>query len=635
MRNACGPAARYLLCPVITLARIAKRWYSQSTSLMLCRMLLTQFRNAMSGLDREILRRTALRIAFGLLTAVLGACGGGGGGSGDTSTPPPTPQTSFSVSTTALNVTAPYNHTGATGTFSVTALNIPAAGVYYKLSYSTNAITSGGINATASGDTLQVQVAFRAPSSLGIGTYTDIIRVSLCFDSACTNLVNGSPREINVQYIVSAPDATISLTSPSVAVSAFVTESFTTLPLVNFSFTSMPVAVGYFSATSTTTGIDHIEVNNGGFNGWITVWPKAPGTLAPGTYADTIVLTACLDAACVYPLANSPVQVPVSYVVNDTVQGGNGYSVKVVRDVAANAFDTDTVNNKIYAGTTSNSVSNSNSIIAVDPSSAAITRATSLGAEPTAVDVADDSSFAYVGFETVNSVKRYSLPALGLNTTIPLGTSSSPGPLYTKDLQAAPNHARTVAVVRGAIGSYSNELVIFDDTTNRAAYANNTVSFNLVRWGSSWSQVFVGTSEVSTEEVLELAANTSSLALISNTPSILSFNKFIYANGYIYTYGGRVFDPASQSVLGTFGSASGATGAVAIDTTLNRAYFFGGLSGQLSVYDLTTRTMLRSATLPGVSSGFRSKLMRWGTNGLVLSDQLGRLILLSGPFVTQ
>lgn len=37
--------------------------------------------------------------------------------------------------------------------------------------------------------------------------------------------------------------------------------------------------------------------------------------------------------------------------------------------------------------------------------------------EPAVIDVADDSSFVYVGFDTANSIKRYSLPALGLRGT--------------------------------------------------------------------------------------------------------------------------------------------------------------------------------------------------------------------------
>jgi hypothetical protein len=584
------------------------------------------------------MRLTVLRLASGFLTLLLGACGGGGGdagggssGSGSSgSSIPATPQTSFSVSATTLNVMAPINHGGANGTFNVVVQNIPEAGLYYGLSSTTNAIATDGVTAVSSGGGLKVNIAFRVPYQLGVGTYSDTVRVRLCFDSACTNLVGGAPQEVSIQFTVGAPDATISPVSNSIAFSAFVTETSANAPLVSFSFTGMPIAIGRFSASSTNNGIERIEITNGGFSGWITIWPKVPGDVGPGTYTDTLTLTACFDAACNYPLANSPMQIPVTYVVNDTVLGGAGYTVKLVRGVTANTFDVAS-NGLVYAGTAATSLIQPDSIIVVDPASSLVTGVASLGAEPTVIDVTDDSTFSYVGFDTVNSVKRYALPALVSDATIALGTSSSFGPLYAKDLQAAPGNAGTVAVVRGAIGSFSNELVIFDNTISRAIYSDNTESFNLVRWGASPNQIFVGTSEVSTGAILDLSVNTSNLAVVTKTNSVLSYDKFIFSGTYIYTNGGRVFLPSSQTLVGAFGLASGS---VAVDAALNRAYFFSGSNG-LSVYDLGTRALLRTTMIPGVSSGFRSKLMRWGVNGLVFIDQSGRVVTLSGPFVTQ
>lgn len=562
----------------------------------------------------------------------LNACGGGGS-SGDTaSTAAPT--TSFTVPKSTLNINAALNDAAATATFSVAVTNMPDVGIYYKLAYSIQGIASKGVSAYASGDMLQVQITFRAPSSLAMGTYSDTVFVSLCYDSTCNQMVDGSPKEVAVQYTITYPTSTISVSKSAITFANFITVPSQNLnsDYLYVAFSNMPVAPGFLRIANTNAGIDHLTLPDNNSGGWLYVYPKIPIDLGPGTYSDTITITACWDAACTIPLANSPLTVPVTYTVSNTVSGNAGYTVNMLKDFKASTFDVDANNQLLYVGTLSSSANYPNSIVSVTPSTAAINDSVGISAEPTLLDVTDDSNFIYIGFATANLVKRHALPSLILDSTIQLGADPNLGPLYAKDLQVAPGHPRTVAVLRGAGGSYANQLAIFDDNTERATYTNNIDPSNLLQWGSSWGQLFIASSQVSPSKLSELSISGSNITSVSATSSILSYDDFSYAGGLIYTGNGKVFDPASQTVLGTF-DAGGKF--VAVDDNLNRAYFLSSWGNELRVYDLTSRTLVRSTTLPGVSAAYQTKLMRWGSDGLAFIDNLSRLIILNGPFVTQ
>ncbi len=45
---------------------------------------------------------------------------------------------------------------------------------------------------------------------------------------------------------------------------------------------------------------------------------KAPSSLSPGSYDDTVTITACYDGACLQQVTNSPQTVSVSFVVNES-----------------------------------------------------------------------------------------------------------------------------------------------------------------------------------------------------------------------------------------------------------------------------------------------------------------------------
>ena len=82
---------------------------------------------------------------------------------------------------------------------------------------------------------------------------------------------------------------------------------------------SLPGYTYYVFASTTNSGIVSVGVSNvsSSFSasGQVTINFKTPSTLGPGTYSDTVTVTACYDQGCSQQLGNSPQKVSVQYTV--------------------------------------------------------------------------------------------------------------------------------------------------------------------------------------------------------------------------------------------------------------------------------------------------------------------------------
>jgi hypothetical protein len=74
----------------------------------------------------------------------------------------------------------------------------------------------------------------------------------------------------------------------------------------------------YFSQTFTSNGIAAITSTGNGATNQYAVQFKVPSSLSPGSYNDTVTITACYDSACQQQVTNSPQTVAVSYVINES-----------------------------------------------------------------------------------------------------------------------------------------------------------------------------------------------------------------------------------------------------------------------------------------------------------------------------
>lgn len=77
----------------------------------------------------------------------------------------------------------------------------PAGGLTVKVQHSRNGVSLAQSN-TINPNTLQMQIAFKAPADLAVGSYDDETLLQVCLDSACNQPVQGSPLRFNTRYTV-------------------------------------------------------------------------------------------------------------------------------------------------------------------------------------------------------------------------------------------------------------------------------------------------------------------------------------------------------------------------------------------------------------------------------------------------
>jgi hypothetical protein len=112
------------------------------------------------------------------------------------------------------------------------------------------------------------------------------------------------------------PPTPASLTAPSsVSVSASTADSAPTAQ-VKAAVANAGATSYYFAQTFTSNGLASIDSPAAGSTGTFALHFKAPSSLAPGTYNDTLTIKACEDSACQQQIQGSPTTVTVQYVVS-------------------------------------------------------------------------------------------------------------------------------------------------------------------------------------------------------------------------------------------------------------------------------------------------------------------------------
>ena len=124
----------------------------------------------------------------------------GGGGS------PGSGQTSISSTETDHSTTAAQGDPAPRFEPMVFINNPPPAGLTVRVQSSSNGVSLAQ-SQTIDPNTLQMQIAFKAPADLAIGNYDDETQLQVCYDTACNQPVSGSPLRFFTHYRVEQPPA--------------------------------------------------------------------------------------------------------------------------------------------------------------------------------------------------------------------------------------------------------------------------------------------------------------------------------------------------------------------------------------------------------------------------------------------
>ncbi len=400
------------------------------------------------------------------------------------------------------------------------------------------------------------------------------------------------------------------------------------------------------------------------------------GTILATTYVSSTVLKAQVPASLLYrPMTVSIIPSPFQTfnfgttftVTTQALVGNSSFSVSKVA-VAANDMEWNPVSGQIYLSVAVNDPLHPNSITTLNPMGPALGASVSTGTEPARLAVSSDGNFLYAGLNSQGSLRRYTLPTLRSDLDIPLGTNPA-GLYYAIDLKAEPGNPRSVAVTRGVLNHSPIEIggvVVYDDSVARpqsvagvefigGSYTGPGPIDSLV-WNPNGLSLY-GIDGADGNNIYFLPVTAAGVQLQSKLPAGTDyFGSHLHSDsttGNLYTDSGKVIDPATTVIVGSFpfhAILSGFNGQPIMvpDGSLNIAYFLGQTidtptagSYALEAFDLSHFTFLGGIPITGIS-GTPVKMVRWGSNGLAIltRERDGTtaagdgVYLVSGGFVT-
>ncbi len=265
-----------------------------------------------------------------------------------------------------------------------------------------------------------------------------------------------------------------------------------------------------------------------------------------------------------------------------------------------------------------------NTVIAVNPVTGTVTHVAQVQPDPTVASATDDGSYFYTAFAESNAITRLSLPNLDAPTTWTLPTDPQYGYSWANDVRPEPGAPHTFAAVTSdstTLMPSAGNLAIYDDGVARPETAASPSSEHL-EWGAGNTQLYSGDDpdwvdafNVSDSGLTFTQGLQIAILLHAPTNVVGALVHFDPATGYLYTDGGVVYDPATQTTVGNFN----ASGFLAVDDALNRVFILGQVGNGYGIesFDKTTYAQIDYVPLPDLV-GAPIAFIRWGSNGLAL-----------------
>ena len=495
-----------------------------------------------------------------------------------------------------------------------------------------------------------LELMLYSPAFIGSGTYHDTVAVQVCTDSACASQIQGSPVSVSVTYVVTGnavSDAsyalqptTIALETPSSAAAPSTTVNVTAYDVPPYgayvSYVSQsggPIASMAFRQTSASA-----EPYAYG-TGVLTVNMKSPASLGPGFYSDLIKLSICYDSACTKPAVGSPFQIPVTYTV--TASAGREFQEQIIdQDLTALAVDP---TGQVLYGVTAPSNSTSAQLVGINPTSGAVTTLLSLPAGVSQIAVSRDGAYLYLLTEPSPTaqpmdVLRVQTSDMSIDQTVALTNITA-----FAQIAVSPVDSNTWSA------AFSNQpnvwsVDIFDGQVARPntwSVSSDVVYGNEAIWSSDASTMYILDANLNAVPVSAagFGAGTQLQAGSAAQGGFDEGGNLQLAGGFLYSNGGGVLDPKTNTIVGQYTFPTVPYADVTIDTVNNRTFAAytadvnGIAQGTIESFNLSTFSPIWMTRLP-----IGTQPLRWGSNGLAWigpGTSMGQqaLYLISGTFV--
>jgi DNA-binding beta-propeller fold protein YncE len=128
-----------------------------------------------------------------------------------------------------------------------------------------------------------------------------------------------------------------------------------------------------------------------------------------------------------------------------------------------------------------------NSVVTINPTNGEISQPALVGPRPSELATSDDGRYLYVGLQGTPEVRRFLLPDMTHDLTLPLGADGWSGPRFAGQMEVRPGHSTDIAVTR------------FSGSNDRLAFFRNGVDVPVDR-GSPETVHFAGPDRIIAHE---------------------------------------------------------------------------------------------------------------------------------------
>ncbi len=309
---------------------------------------------------------------------------------------------------------------------------------------------------------------------------------------------------------------------------------------------------------------------------------------------------------------------------------GNG----TVLNLPTNELLWDPMRHVIYASVPSRAGANGNSVATIDPVTASVVSYLWVGSEPRRLALSDDGQYLYVGLDGAAAVRRVNLTTQTPEIQFTLGSDSFLGPMYADDIEVMPGSPHTVAIARRNQGFSPRHMgvAIYDDGVMRPTTTPGHTGADVIEFGSTPDMLYGYNNETTEYGFRRMRVDESGVTTLDVATNLISgFDVDIeYEAGRVFSDNGRVIDPISDTVLGTYIPPQYMWfSAVRPETAADRVYFVSDPSyGKANLYAYVMDRFVPFGSMQVNASGYyASSLLRWGDDGLAFRTDSDQVVL--------
>ncbi|WP_170835017.1 beta strand repeat-containing protein [Terriglobus roseus] len=357
------------------------------------------------------------------------------------------------------------------------------------------------------------------------------------------------------------------------------------------------------------------------------------GLPLPVTYNSSGYLTATIPAGAIAFPGNGSIQV-------STAAPGGGTSASSLLTayvpVVSNNMVYNAVNGLLYLSIPSaGSTVSGNSIVSMDPATGALGTPIYVGSEPGAMTISDDGKSLWVALNGTNAVRKVDLLAGVAGAQFSLSALGNSSTNLISAMLVLPGTTDSVAITN------SYQLGLYDGGVLRGTAVGVNSAYAIQADGSR-NELYLGGSTLQTFTYAS-GGLTSKYSGSYNSSYIATsgYDEMQLATPKLFTDYGRVLDPESGSLLGTFMNGTyAASGPSLYDAALSKFYVLDTPSSsccsysQIQVFNPANYTDLNTPIAINVPSSIYNaanqyvslnphRLVRWGVNGLALHTKAG------------